>query len=123
LARILGIERMMWAQIINALFGIWLMASPNVFGYTGSARINDVTVGPLAVTFAIIAIWEVTRVVGRANVALGVWLIVAPWVLDYGSVIPMINQFVVGVTMIALAMTRARTRSELGGGWRSLVKN
>ena len=79
--------------------------------------------GPLAVTFAIIAMWEVTRVVGRANVALGAWLIVAPWVLDYGSVIPIINQFVVGVTMIALALTRARTRSELGGGWRSLVKN
>jgi hypothetical protein len=114
---------MMWAQIINALLGIWLMASPNVFGYTGSARISDVIVGPLAVTFAIIAMWEVTRVVGRANVALGAWLIVAPWVLDYGSVIPIINQFVVGVTMIALALTRARTRSELGGGWRSLVKN
>ena len=111
----------MWAQIINALLGVWLMASPAVFDYHGTSRINDLVVGPIAVTFAIIAICEVTRVVGRANVVLGAWLVIAPWVLGYGSAIPVINEFVVGITMVALAMTRAKTRASLGGGWRSLL--
>ena len=112
---------MIWAQIINALLGIWLMASPAMLGYGGTGRINDLIVGPVAATFAIIAFWEVTRVVGKANAALGVWLIIASWVLGYESTIPMINEFVVGVTMVAFAMTRGKARDKFGGGWRSLM--
>ena len=112
---------MMWAQIINAFLGIWLMASPAIFEYHGTGRINDLIVGPIAATFAIIACWEVTRVVGKANVALGVWLVIASWVLGYESVIPMINEFVVGVGMIAFATTRGKPRDKFAGGWRSLV--
>lgn len=115
---------MMWAQIVNALLGVWLMASPAVFGYGGAARINDVIVGPIAATFALIALWEVTRIVGKANVVLGVWLVIAPWVLGYEeNVIATVNQFIVGVIMAALAVTRAKASGKFGGGWRSLVKS
>jgi hypothetical protein len=115
---------MMWAQIINAFLGIWLMASPGVFGYEGIGRTTELIVGPVAATFAIIAIWEVTRDVGKINVFLGVWLIIGPVVaLGYGSVIPVINDFVVGITMIALARTRIRGSGKFGGGWSSLWKN
>ena len=109
---------MIWAQIINALLGIWLMASPGMFGYSGTGPINGVIA-----TFAIIAVWEVTRAVGRANVTLGAWLVIAPWVLGYEeNVIATVNEFVVGITIFALAMTRAKTDAKLGGGWRSLIK-
>lgn len=113
---------MMWAQIVNALLGVWLMASPGVLGYSGTARINDVIVGPVAATIAIIALWEVTRAVGKANVALGIWLIVAPWVLGYELPLASTNQFVVGLIMAALAMTRGQIHGKFGGGWRSLVR-
>lgn len=113
---------MMWAQIINALLGVWLMASPAMFDYHGNGRTNDVIVGPIAVTLAIIAIWEVTRVVGRINVVIGIWLVIASWVLDYESVTATINVFIVGVMMTALAMTRAQARGDFAGGWRGLVK-
>jgi hypothetical protein len=113
---------MMWAQIINALLGVWLMASPTVFGYAGAARTNDVVVGPIATTFAIIALWEVTRMVGKANVVLGVWLVIVSWVLGYENVIPMINDFVVGIAMVAFAMRRGKPRDNFAGGWRSLMK-
>jgi SPW repeat len=112
---------MIWAQIINALLGIWLMASPGMFGYSGIGRINDLIVGPIVATSAIIACWELTRAVGKANVALGVWLVIVPWVLGYQSVIPIINEFVVGVTMIAFALTRGKVRDKFGGGWRGLI--
>mgnify|MGYP003291057386 CR=1 FL=1 len=113
---------MIWAQIMNALLGIWLMASPVILDYRGTGRINDLIVGPVAATFAIIAFSEVTRIVGKANVALGVWLIIAAWVLGYEIKIPTINEFVVGVAMVAFAMTRGKTRAKFGGGWRSLTK-
>lgn len=112
--------KMMWAQIINALLGVWLMVSPAFFNYHGSGRTNDLIVGPIAATFGIIAIWEVTRPVGKANILLGLWLVVAPWVLGYGSVIALINHFIVGVAMIALAMTRVQIPGKFGGGWSSL---
>ena len=111
---------MMWAQIVNALLGIWLMASPAILGYRGAGRINDLIVGPVAATFAIIAIWEVTRVLGKVNVALGIWLVVAPWVLGYESDIPAINHSIVGITLIMMAMTRVKTDGKFGGGWSSL---
>jgi hypothetical protein len=114
---------MIWAQIINALLGIWLMASPGMLGYSGTGRINDVIVGPIVATFAIIAFWEVTRAVGRANVALGAWLVIAPWMLGYEeNVTATINEFLVGITIAALAMTGGRTDAKLAGGWRSLMK-
>jgi hypothetical protein len=114
---------MIWAQIVNALLGVWLMASPGMFGYSGTGRINDLIVGPIVATFAIIAFWEVTRTVGKANVALGAWLVIAPWVLGYEeNVIATVNEFVVGITIVALAMTRTKTRAKLGGSWRSLTK-
>jgi hypothetical protein len=114
---------MIWAQIINAFLGIWLMASPEMFGYSGTGRINDLIVGPIVATFAIIAWWEVTRTVGKANVALGAWLVIAPWVLGYEeNVIATVNEFVVGITIVALAMTRAKTDAKLAGGWRRLIK-
>ena len=114
---------MIWAQIINASLGIWLMASPGMLGYSGTGRINDLIVGPIIATFAIIAFWEVTRAVGRANVALGAWLVIASWMLGYEeNVIAPINEFVVGITIAALAMTRAKTDAKLAGGWRSLLK-
>jgi len=111
---------MMWAQVINAFLGTWLMASPAFFNYQGTGRTNDLIIGPVAATFAIIAVWEVTRVVGKVNVMLGVWLVVAPWVLGYGNVTPVINDSIVGVTLIAMAMTPVETRGKFGGGWSSL---
>ena len=114
---------MIWAQIINAFLGIWLMASPGMLGYSGTGRINDLIVGPIIATFAIIAFWEVTRAVGKANVALGAWLVIAPWMLGYEeNVIATVNEFVVGITIAALAITRAKTDAKLDGGWRSLIK-
>lgn len=73
----------MWAYILNALLGIWLMAAPAALHYAGVASVNDRIVGPVATECAIIAISEVTRPVRWGNVALGLWLVIAPWI--YGA--------------------------------------
>ncbi|HWO43057.1 MAG TPA: hypothetical protein VNO43_14750 [Candidatus Eisenbacteria bacterium] len=100
------------------------MASPAVFGHEGIGRTTELIIGPLATTFAIIALWEVTRSVGKVNIILGLWLMIGPVVsLGYGHIAPVINDFVVGVTMIALARTRVSVEGRFGGGWSSLWRD
>ena len=77
----------MWAQIINVILGVWLMAAPDVIGYTGPARTNDRIIGPLAVSCAVIALWEVTRPMRWGNLALGVWLLLVA-ILGIGVGVP-----------------------------------
>ena len=110
----------MWAQAVNAALGVWLLAAPAVLGYGGPARTNDRIVGPLAAGLAVIAIWEVTRPVGRANLALGLWLLAAPWLLGYPAVAT-VNSIVVGLALGALALAPGSYRpGRFGGGWSAL---
>lgn len=114
-------KQMIWAQILNAFLGIWLMAAPAVLDFHGPGRINNLIVGPIAATFAIIAIWEVVRPLGKLNIASGIWLVLAPLILNHQSMVPVINSFLVGIMMIGLALTSSRTSGKFAGGWRSLL--
>jgi hypothetical protein len=110
----------MWAQLINAMLGIWLMAAPTILGYGGPARTNSHIVGPLAVSCAVIALWEVTRPVRWGNLALGLWLLVAPWVFTdtWGA---LFNSSLVGLLLMAFALVRGTVEPQrFGGGWSAL---
>lgn len=106
----------MWARLLNTALGIWLMVAPAVLGYGDPAQTVDRIVGPVAASFAIIAIWEVTRPLRHANLVLGVWLLLAPWVLGYPST-PTVNSMVVGAALIALSRVRGKVEDRYGGGW------
>ncbi len=107
----------MWAQIINAALGIWLMAAPAVLGYGAPASDNDWIFGPVIATFAIIAWWEATRPVARWNLPLGLWLLLAPWVLGYAATAAIVNSMVVGL-LVAVPSTRTgQVKKSYGGGW------
>jgi hypothetical protein len=110
----------MWAQILNAILGLWLMAAPDLLGYGGIAADNDHVVGPLAASVAVIAIWQVTRPVRWANLALGAWLLIAPWVLEYERS-AQLNDTIVGLLLIAFAAIGGKVESHrFGGGWSAL---
>lgn len=106
----------MWARLLNAALGIWLMAAPAVLGYGGPAANVDRIVGPVAASFAIIAIWEATRPVRHVNLLLGAWLLLAPWVLGYPTTAT-VNSLVVGAALIALSRVRGKVEDRFGGGW------
>ena len=110
----------MWAQVINAALGLWLMAAPAVLGYGGAAETNDRIVGPIIAMFAIIAWWEATRPVARWTVPLGAWLCLAPWVLGYAATAPKVQSLVVGLCVIGLALVRGTIKHRYGGGWAAL---
>jgi hypothetical protein len=109
----------MWAQVINAALGVWLMAAPAVLGHGGAAAVNSRVVGPVVASFAIIAWWEATRAVRWVNLPLGLWLIFAPLALGYGAVAPSVNSVVVGALVASLAPVRGRVEGRFGGGWRA----
>jgi hypothetical protein len=111
----------MWAQFINMMLGIWLMAAPTIFGYVGPARTNARIVGPLAVSCAVIALWEVTRPLRWGNLALGLWLLVAPWIFTdtWGA---LFNSSLAGLLLMAFALVRGQAEPQrFGGGWSALA--
>lgn len=113
----------MWAQIINVILGLWVMASPGILNYPSvAATDNNHIVGPVIVTFAFTAIWEATRSVGKWNIPLGLWLVVAPWLLPFEHTSPIINNMAAGVLIAALATVRGKVEQNFGGGWSSLFK-
>ena len=109
----------MWARMLSALSGIWLMAAPAVLGYGDPAATAGYIVGPLAAGFAYVAVWEVIRGLRWVGVPLGLWLLAAPWLLNY-DIVPLLNSTVVGLIQIVLACVRGTIKHRYGGGWAAL---
>lgn len=114
----------MWAHIVNAFLGVWVMAAPAVLGYGGTAlATSDRIVGPVIATFAVVAWWEATRPVGRWNVVLGLWVIVAPWILGVDGTWAVVNGMAVGALVTALSFVKGKVEKTYGGGWSSLLQD
>ena len=110
----------MWAQIINAALGIWLMAAPAVLAYGDPAATTDRIFGPVIATFAVIAWWEATRPTRTWNMPLAAWLLLAPWVLGYDAVAATVNSLLVGVLVLGLSFVQGTIEERYGGGWSAL---
>lgn len=106
----------MWARLINAGLGVWLMAAPGVLGYGPPLSINDHLVGPLIVASATVAVWAVLRPLRRVNLVLGLWLLVAPWALSAGWP-AVLNTPAVGAIVAGLSLVRGRVTTPFAGGW------
>lgn len=109
-----------WTLLAGAALGLWLMASPAVFGSGGGAADSDHLVGALVVTIAVIAMAEVARPVRFINIALGAWIALAPWLLG-STATASLNDLVVGAVLILLALPRGAIR-ERYGGWDRLIR-
>lgn len=115
----LSLVRRAWAQFASTALGVWLMAAPAVLDYAGlSADVHRIA-GPVAASFAFVAIWEHLRPLRWANVAFGVLLVGAPWALG-SSTVATANGVVVGLLLAGLAFLRGEVRKSYGGGWSSL---
>lgn len=111
----------MWARFVNTMLGIWLMAAPAVMGYTDTAGdSNHRIIGPLVVSFAVVAIWEHTRPLRWANLPLGLWLAISPLFISYPRLVILMT-VMVGLVIAACALVQGTYRPEkFGDGWSML---
>lgn len=97
---------MIGAGVVNLVMGVWLMAAPWVFGYARTAAGWSTTIVGLAVmTIAVVRIVRPARRVWLSVVtlALGIWLVLAPFVLGDVSTARVVDNLVVAAVIITEA--------------------
>lgn len=111
-----------WPLLLASLAGVWLMFTRLTFGSGGAMANSDHLVGSLIVTVSIIALAEVGRALRFINVALGAWLVAAPWLLDGAGGTPAaVNSVVCGLLAIGLSVPRGPIRHRYAGWDRYIV--
>ena len=109
--------RTRWQDWINLIFGAWLFFSPWLLKYVtlGAASWNSFVFGIAIVVFAVWALFAPKVWEEWTNLILGLWLIIAPWVLGFSAhALATWNLVVVGVvvavlSLVALASQRPRS--------------
>jgi len=99
-----------------ALAGLWVVIAVFVLGYTASpaALWNALIFG---VALLVLGVWaalsnqETTdKALDWINAAIGVWLIIAPFILGYTAIVAaMVNSIIVGVVVVVLGVWAALT--------------
>ncbi|MGH2532835.1 MAG: SPW repeat protein [Thermomicrobiales bacterium] len=64
---------------------------------------------------------EVARPLRFLNIACGLWLVIAPWVLGGANAGSTVNDVILGLALIAPSVPRGRVR-ETYGGWVPYVR-
>ncbi len=106
-----------WQDRIMFILGVWLLVSPFVLRYdelTGFAALNSYILGIGVAIFAAAALIKPQMWEEWINLVLGMWLIVAPYVLGFSSdMLATANHVIVGVLVAgdaALAMLQKPMR-------------
>jgi hypothetical protein len=112
----------MWAAIINVLLGVWLMLSPALLHFEKAASDNNYIVGPLVISCAIMALWEVNRSARFFNMAAGIWIVASPFILQFQSPASIWVTVVLGVFITVFSFVKGTIKGNYGGGWKSLFE-
>jgi hypothetical protein len=97
--------------------GVLLMCTRLVFGTEGAMANSDHVVGCLVITIGVTALAEVGRPIRLLNAPLGAWLILAPFVLEGGSLVASIVSVLLGAALVLLSLPRGRLGGEHYGDW------
>jgi nucleoside-diphosphate-sugar epimerase/uncharacterized membrane protein len=109
-----------WNLMLSAMVGAWLMSAPTLLGLAGAAADSTHIIGALVVTFSVVAFAEPSRLVRWLNVLFGLWMLLAPWLLDGStSAWPWIG-VASGFTLIALSVRRGPVEDRYGN-WQRMI--
>ncbi|MDZ4225747.1 MAG: SPW repeat protein [Candidatus Andersenbacteria bacterium] len=106
------------ASGLDALVGLWLVLSPFILGYSllTGALWNAIIVGVLVILLAgMRALGEGYRSAWPSwvNLVLGLWMIVAPFIIGYAGVMAVLwNSIIVGALIVILAAWSALSTPE-----------
>lgn len=110
-----------WTLLVSALLGLALMFTRPLLGTAPPMAHSDHLVGALIFTVAVMALAEVGRLLRFLNVALGLWLVAAPWILEGESLLASVISVVIGLAVAALSLPRGRRGQEHYGNWDRFV--
>ena len=107
-----------WQDPVNALLGAWLVLSPWALGFQHStaAMANGVIIG-LALVAAAVGAMLVPRAWEEwTEGALGLWMVVSPWVLGFTSFhAARASAVLTGIAIVALALWVLSTDKDYAG--------
>jgi hypothetical protein len=109
-----------WQDPVNLILGLWMLASPWVLNYQAEPNPtwNAVVVGVLIAAVAVSALVAVMAWQEWANVVLGIWLAISPWVLGFTALSAVMwNAVVVGLLVAVFALWAVATDKKIGGWW------
>lgn len=110
----------MAARLVAVLAGVWLMASPAVFGYVGTtAATTGRIAGPVAAALSFVAIWGIARALRWTTLPIGLFCVLVPWFLDFPNDAAL-STLAVGLVLVVTAFIRGEVTERYGGGWVSL---
>src|SRR5574337_499355 len=110
----------MWTAITNIFLGLWLMFSPSVLQMNQSTADNNHIIGPLVIAFSIISLWDINRKIIRVNIVLGLWLLVALFVLNFSTALVLSSNGACACFIIVFSSIKRKPKQRYGGGWHSL---
>lgn len=96
------------------LLGIWLMFAPWFLEMESTARSSTYIVAALVVTFSIIALGEVARIVRFFNIPMGLWLGASGWILDGMDQRAAWASLIVGIAVIFASLPRGKIDETYG---------
>jgi nucleoside-diphosphate-sugar epimerase len=99
-------HKTLWAHFVVILLGVWLISSPFALGFSGEAgmTVSDVASGALIVLFGALSLSARFGWAQWATAFVGIWLLFAPLVFWTGSPAAYVNDTLVGVLVISLAV-------------------
>ena len=116
LAAVRGVQ-LPWTLVLSAGLGVTLMFTRVLFDTVPPMADSDHFTGAMILTFAIMAMAEVGRSLRFVNVAAGLWLIIAPWVIGGGDALATGASVVIGLAVIALSLPRGARSDAHYGRW------
>lgn len=112
-----------WQDPVSAVVGAWIVLSPWIFGFVDHmpALVNHLVIGIALVAAALGAIFLPRAWEEWTEGALGLWMVVSPWLLGYdGLQAATMNAVVSGLVVMLLALWVLATDKEYGW-WRDRV--
>jgi len=110
-----------WNLGLLCLVGVWLMCTRLIHGASGAMANSDHLMGSLLITVSVLAMAEVARPLRFLNLPIGLWLLVAPWLLSGTTTAGAVGSLVAGGLVIILSVPLGPIRHSYAG-WNRLLR-
>jgi hypothetical protein len=112
-----------WTLIITALFGIFIMSAPGIFGIGIQDSLADVNhlCGALVIVISVISMGEVVRTIRFLNIIVALALIIISWLTGDAFYLLKSIDSVIGILIIFLSVPRGAIREDYSS-WNSMIK-